>query len=77
MSQTPIQYRSLGVSELQVSSVAMGCWPIAGMTSLEVNDQDSVSTLIAAANAGVNFFDSAYGYGRNGERERLIDRALG
>ena len=77
MSQTPIQYRSLGVSELQVSSVAMGCWPIAGMTSLEVNDQDSVSTLIAAANAGVNFFDSAYGYGRNGESERLIARALG
>lgn len=55
----------------------MGCWPITGMTSLDVNEADSCATLEAAANAGINFFDSAYCYGKNGESERLIHQALG
>ena len=55
----------------------MGCWPIAGVTSLEVNDADSLATLQAAADAGINFFDTAYAYGPHGESERLIAKALG
>jgi aryl-alcohol dehydrogenase-like predicted oxidoreductase len=47
------------------------------MTSVDVNDADSLATLAAAADAGVNFFDTAYGYGANGESERLIAKALG
>jgi aryl-alcohol dehydrogenase-like predicted oxidoreductase len=47
------------------------------MTSLDVNDKDSIQTLEAAVAAGVNFLDTAYGYGANGESERLIARALG
>ncbi len=69
--------RSLGDSGLRVSPVAMGCWPIAGMTSLDVNDADSLATLQAALDHGVNFFDTAYCYGREGESERLIGRGLG
>lgn len=75
--QTLIHYRQLGQSDLEVSSVAMGCWPITGMTSLNVNEDDSLATLEAAANAGINFFDSAYCYGKNGESETLIHQALG
>lgn len=60
-----------------VSPVAMGCWPIAGMTSLNVNQNDSLATLKAAYDHGINFFDTAYCYGANGESERLIGRALG
>lgn len=60
-----------------VSPVALGCWPIAGMTSVDVNDADSLATLAAALDVGVNFFDTAYGYGANGESERLIAKALG
>lgn len=55
----------------------MGCWPIAGMTSLDVHEAESLATLEAACEAGVNFFDTAYGYGVHGESERLIARALG
>ena len=55
----------------------MGCWPIAGMTSLDVNDQDSRKTLRAAFDSGVNFFDTAYCYGANGESEKLIAETLG
>ena len=75
--QTLIHYRQLGKSDLSISSVAMGCWPITGMTSLDVNEADSRATLEAAANAGINFFDSAYCYGKHGESERLIQQALG
>ncbi len=72
-----ISLRPIGKTDIHVSPVAMGCWPIAGMTSLDVNDEDSVKTLRAALDGGINFFDTAYGYGANGESERLIAQALG
>ncbi|WP_417737081.1 aldo/keto reductase [Rosistilla oblonga] len=75
MSATEL--RPLGQTDIRVSPVAMGCWPIAGMTSLEVNDPDSLATLDAAFDAGIKFFDTAYCYGANGESERLIGRGLG
>ncbi|MCB9938618.1 MAG: aldo/keto reductase [Planctomycetaceae bacterium] len=69
--------RQLGATDIHVSPVALGCWPIAGMTSIDVNDTDSLATLEAAVDAGVTFFDTAYGYGAKGESERLIAKALG
>ncbi len=69
--------RRLGTTDIHVSPVAMGCWPIAGMTSIDVNDADSLKTLRAAVDSGINFLDTAYGYGINGESERLIAQALG
>ncbi len=71
------QLRQLGSSDLRVSPVAFGAWPIAGVTSLEVNDDDSLDSLRACLDAGVNFIDTAYCYGPSGESERLIGRALG
>ncbi len=68
--------RTLGRTEIEVTPVAMGCWPIAGMTSLGVNDADSLKTLQAAFDAGINFFDTAYCYGPDGESDRLISKAL-
>ncbi|MDA1055646.1 MAG: aldo/keto reductase [Planctomycetota bacterium] len=70
-------HRRLGLTDIQVSPVALGCWPIAGMTSINVNDADSLATLNAAVDSSVNFLDTAYGYGANGESERLIAKALG
>jgi aryl-alcohol dehydrogenase-like predicted oxidoreductase len=55
----------------------MGCWPIAGVTSIDVSDESSLATLEAALDSGINFFDTAYVYGYAGESERLIARALG
>ncbi len=69
--------RPLGTTDYRVSPVALGCWPIAGMTSLGVNDADSLATLEAAVEEGINFFDTAYCYGADGESETLIRRALG
>lgn len=69
--------RRLGTTDLEVTPVAMGCWPIAGITSIDVTEQSSLQTLEAAYQAGINFFDTAYVYGYDGESERLIARALG
>ena len=60
-----------------ITPVALGCWPIAGITSLDVTEQSSLDTLAAAVDAGINFLDTAYCYGYEGESERLIARALG
>jgi aryl-alcohol dehydrogenase-like predicted oxidoreductase len=68
--------RRLGRSNIEVSSVSLGCWPIAGVTSLDVNDADSIATVRASLAAGANFLDTAYCYGPNGESETLIRRAL-
>lgn len=54
----------------------MGCWPIAGMTSTFVNDVDSLATLQAALDAGVDFLDTAFGYGCDGESEKLIAKVI-
>lgn len=70
------ELRRLGQSTIQVSPVALGCWPIAGMTSLEVDEANSLATLRAALDHGINFFDTAYAYGASGESERLIAKAI-
>ncbi len=72
-----IQKRQLGTTPIEITPVAMGCWPIAGMTSIDVNDHDSRKTLQTAFESGINFFDTAYCYGARGESERLISQTLG
>jgi aryl-alcohol dehydrogenase-like predicted oxidoreductase len=72
-----MELREIGTTGILVSPVAMGCWPIAGITSIGVNEADSLATLEAGAGAGINFFDTAYSYGYDGESERMIARALG
>jgi aryl-alcohol dehydrogenase-like predicted oxidoreductase len=68
--------RTLGNSTIKVSPVALGCWPIAGVNTLDVNDVDSIATIRSAIDHGVNFLDTAYCYGPHGESENLIRRAL-
>ena len=71
-----MNYRPLSNTGLQVSEVALGCWPIAGMTSPGTSDQQSIATIQACFDLGINHLDTAYMYGPNGESERLIARAL-
>ena len=73
----PSDLRPLGATGIQITPVAMGCWPISGITSVDVDERHSLATLQAAIDAGINFFDTAYAYGYEGESERMIGRALG
>src|SRR6188768_2810345 len=68
--------RTLGKSSIRVTPVALGCWPISGMTSIDVNEADSLATIRAAIDSGISFLDTAYAYGADGESERLIARAI-
>ncbi|MFA5189504.1 MAG: aldo/keto reductase [Verrucomicrobiia bacterium] len=64
------------LSELAVSPVALGCWPLAGITSGAITEETAMAVIHAALDAGVNHLDTAYAYGRDGESERLIGRAI-
>jgi aryl-alcohol dehydrogenase-like predicted oxidoreductase len=75
MSQTEGK-RPLGNSGLLVTPVGFGCWPIAGVSSLDVNDGDSLATIHAALDAGINFIDTAFAYGYDGEADRLLAAVL-
>ena len=66
----------LGNSDLHVSRVGLGCWPMSGISSLGVTDELSISTIRAALDHGVNFFDTAYSYGYDGRSDRVLGSAL-
>lgn len=68
--------RRLGQSGLEISPVALGCWPLAGITSGAMTDNAAVEVINAALEVGVNHLDTAFAYGRHGESERRIARAL-
>lgn len=70
-------YRAIGATGIRVSPVAFGAWPIAGMTSIDVNDANSLATIAACLDVGINYIDTAYCYGADGQSERLIAQAIG
>jgi aryl-alcohol dehydrogenase-like predicted oxidoreductase len=71
-----MEYRELGRSGIRVSAIAMGCWAIAGDWVWGTQDErDSLAAVHAALDAGINFFDTAEGYG-DGVSEAVLGRAL-
>ena len=67
-----MQYRTLGKTGYQISTISFGAWAIGG-TWGQVRDEDSMKALHRALDLGVNFFDTADVYG-DGHSERLIAR---
>ncbi len=73
-----MNYRRLADTDILISEVSLGCWPIAGIASPgTTTDESSIATIRACFDLGINHVDTAYIYGRNGESEKLIGRALG
>jgi aryl-alcohol dehydrogenase-like predicted oxidoreductase len=69
-----MQYRTFGRTEWKVSEIAFGGWQIGG-TWGEVDDNESVRTLLYAYEQGINFVDTAELYG-GGRSERVIGESL-
>ncbi len=65
-----MQYRELGRTGWKVSTVSFGAWAIGG-TWGKVDDKESLAALHRSIDLGVNFIDTADGYG-DGHSERLI-----
>lgn len=68
--------RKLGDTGIQVSEVGFGAWGIGRSQWVGADDSVSLSTLKAAFDSGINFFDTALAYG-DGHSERLLARAFG
>lgn len=77
-----MQYTTLGKTGLKVSRIGFGAWGIGGGAPVlrwkdmwKADDKLSKQSLLAAYEAGVNFFDTALGYA-DGHSERLIAETL-
>jgi aryl-alcohol dehydrogenase-like predicted oxidoreductase len=68
--------RPLGRSDIRISPVALGCWPITGLTTLNATRDESLKTIRTAIDCGINFLDTAYCYGIEGESEQMIGQVI-
>ena len=65
-----MQYRTLGRGGPEVSEIGFGGWALGGQWGGQ-RDEDSVAALHRAIDLGLNFIDTAEGYG-DGRSERVI-----
>ena len=70
-----MNYRSLARTGLQVSELGFGAWGIGKAMWLGADDDESLRSLRRAIEQGVNFIDTALGYG-DGHSEELVGRAV-
>src|SRR5260370_3303750 len=68
-----MNYRKLGKTGLTVSEVGFGAWGIGKSGWIGASDDESVKALHRAIDLGLNFIDTALGYG-DGHSERLGER---
>jgi aryl-alcohol dehydrogenase-like predicted oxidoreductase len=67
--------RTLGKTGLEVSELGFGAWGIGGTMWIGADDDESLRALGRAIELGVNFLDTAYGYG-DGHSEELVGAAV-
>lgn len=66
---------TLGRSGMQVSPICFGTWQLGGDWG-GFGEEEAIAAIRRARDIGINFFDTAQGYGF-GASERLLARALG
>ena len=71
-----MKYRNFGRSDLKVSVIGFGCWPMGGSQYGQTDDNEEITAVYKALDAGITCFDTAAGYGL-GHSEKLLGRALG
>lgn len=70
-----IPRRKLGKSGIEVPGVCLGCWQFGITGWSDTSDDESIRTIHAALDAGVNFLDTAKGYGL-GHSEEIVGKAI-
>ena len=71
-----MRFRNLGKTGFSVSEIGFGAWGIGKGDWVGADDAESLRTLRAARDSGINFFDTALAYG-DGHSERLLAQAFG
>src|SRR5919112_3879053 len=75
MTTRSIARRRLGRTGLEVSEVGYGAWGIGQSMWIGAQDSESLEALRRALDLGLNFIDTALGYG-NGHSEQLVGEAV-
>ncbi len=71
-----MELRALGGSDLRVSVMGLGCWPLGGGEGWgEADEKQGIATIHAALDGGINFFDTAESY-NSGRSEEIVGKAL-
>ncbi len=71
-----MELRALGGSDLRVSVIGLGCWPLGGGDGWgDVDERQAVATIHAALDSGITFFDTAEAY-NDGRSEEIVGKAL-
>jgi aryl-alcohol dehydrogenase-like predicted oxidoreductase len=68
-----MKYRRFGRTGWEVSEIGYGMWGMASWA--DSSDDESLRSLQASVDLGVNFFDTAYAYG-NGHSENLLGQIV-
>ena len=68
-----MEYRTLGRTGLAISEIGYGAWGIGASNWVGAREDESVAALRRAIELGVNFIDTARGYG---ESERIVGSVL-
>lgn len=67
--------KSLGKTNLQVSTITFGCWELGGGPWEFTSDENNIQAIQAAFDMGITTFDTAEGYGA-GHSEEIVGAAL-
>jgi len=70
-----MERRALGNSGIEVNRLGIGLWAIGGGLWGSADDKESLDTISAALDQGVEFFDTADVYG-DGHSEEILGRAM-
>ena len=70
-----MRYRRLGKTGLEISTLGYGAWGIGGTMWIGADDAESLRALRRSIELGVNFIDTAHGYG-NGHSETLVGQVV-
>ena len=72
-----MNFRQLGNSDIEVTELTFGCMSIVNdINSSSQSEKDSIEAIHLSLAEGINFFDTAPGYG-DGASEVLLGKALG
>ena len=70
-----MNYRTLGKTGLKISEIGYGAWGIGKSGWIGSSDKESLKALHRAIDLGLNFIDTALGYG-DGHSEKLVGQVV-
>ncbi len=70
-----MEKRKIGTTDIEVTPVGLGCWPMGPDYWGKCDDADSIRTIHKALDIGINFLDTAPAYS-HGHSEEVVGKGL-